>query len=137
MGLKMPKVLAWFITFNFINIAWVFFRAKEWSDAIKVLSSMFNIDNIVIKEKFANKLGFLADYNMHFLEIMKMTYDSNKALSWILSAFFIVLVFRNSTEKLNRFKTTVLNMLFVATLLSVSLYYMEIIEFSEFLYFNF
>lgn len=39
--IHMPKVLAWFITFNFINIAWLFFRAKEWDDAIKVLSAMF------------------------------------------------------------------------------------------------
>ena len=40
-GLKMPMLLAWFITFNFVNIAWVFFRAKEWSDALKVLRAMF------------------------------------------------------------------------------------------------
>ncbi len=43
LGMNMPKVLAWFITFNFINIAWVFFRAKEWSDAVMVLRGMFTI----------------------------------------------------------------------------------------------
>ncbi|MDH4945508.1 MBOAT family protein, partial [Sulfurimonas sp. C5] len=37
LGFTMNSILAWFITFNFINIAWVFFRAKEWDDAIKVL----------------------------------------------------------------------------------------------------
>ena len=42
-GMTMPKILAWFITFNFINIAWVFFRAKEWDDAVKILKGMFTI----------------------------------------------------------------------------------------------
>jgi D-alanyl-lipoteichoic acid acyltransferase DltB (MBOAT superfamily) len=39
-GIRMPKWLAWFITFNFVNLAWVFFRAKEWDDAIKVVKGM-------------------------------------------------------------------------------------------------
>lgn len=41
LGFKMNSMLAWFITFNFVNIAWVFFRAKEWDDALKVLDGMF------------------------------------------------------------------------------------------------
>jgi len=43
LGIKLWTWTAWFITFNFINIAWVFFRAKEWNDAIKVLSGMVNV----------------------------------------------------------------------------------------------
>ena len=129
--------MAWFITFNFINIAWVFFRAKEWDDAIKVLFSMFNINNIVIKEKFANTLSFLSDYNIRFAEVMEMTHDGSDVLNWIVSSFIIVILFKNSIDKLGMFKLTVLNILFTSSLLSISLYYMEIIRFSEFLYFNF
>ena len=33
-GLKMPTLLAWFITYNFVNLAWVFFRAESFSDAL-------------------------------------------------------------------------------------------------------
>ena len=40
---QMPKLLAWFLTFNFLNIAWVFFRAQNFDDALKVLSGMFGI----------------------------------------------------------------------------------------------
>ncbi|MFC1659732.1 MBOAT family O-acyltransferase [Pseudomonadota bacterium] len=36
--------LAWLTTFLFVNITWVFFRAKEWGDAKKVLSGMFSSD---------------------------------------------------------------------------------------------
>jgi hypothetical protein len=32
------------ITFNFVNIAWVFFRSKEWDDALKVLGGMFGFN---------------------------------------------------------------------------------------------
>ena len=39
--IKIPKVLGAFITFNFVNIAWVFFRANTWADATKILSGMF------------------------------------------------------------------------------------------------
>ncbi|OHD94969.1 MAG: acetyltransferase, partial [Sulfuricurvum sp. RIFOXYD2_FULL_44_160] len=39
MGLKMNSILAWFITFNFINITWIFFRAKDWDAAKNILSA--------------------------------------------------------------------------------------------------
>ncbi len=43
LGFTMNSILAWVITFNFINISWVFFRAKEWDDALKVISGMFGL----------------------------------------------------------------------------------------------
>lgn len=61
LGFQMNSILAWFITFNFINIAWVFFRAKEWDDAIKVLKAMFfgTIDNEIIYFKVLFLLSML------------------------------------------------------------------------------
>lgn len=41
LNISLPDIVAWFITFNFVNIAWVFFRAKTWHDALKVLRGMF------------------------------------------------------------------------------------------------
>jgi alginate O-acetyltransferase complex protein AlgI len=48
LGIKLWYWLSWVITFNFINITWVFFRAEEWGDATKVLNGMVSIDNIVL-----------------------------------------------------------------------------------------
>jgi alginate O-acetyltransferase complex protein AlgI len=59
-GFKLNKILAWFITFNFVNIAWIFFRAKDFESAMKVLGGMFSLDNIVLPEKY---FKFLAQYN--------------------------------------------------------------------------
>ncbi|MGE4297507.1 MAG: MBOAT family protein [Desulfovibrionaceae bacterium] len=38
--LKMPKTLAWFLTFLFVNASFVIFRATNWHDAFKVLRGM-------------------------------------------------------------------------------------------------
>ncbi len=38
---ELPKWLAWTSTFLFVHFAWVFFRAKSWEDALKVLEGMF------------------------------------------------------------------------------------------------
>ncbi len=51
LGLKLPTVVAWFLTFNFVNLAWVFFRAPTWEDATTVVNMMFawsefNLDDI-------------------------------------------------------------------------------------------
>jgi alginate O-acetyltransferase complex protein AlgI len=43
---KMNRLLGWFITINFVNAAWVFFRALSFKDAFKVLKAMMNFGNI-------------------------------------------------------------------------------------------
>jgi alginate O-acetyltransferase complex protein AlgI len=65
-GFKLWTWLAWLITFNFVNIAWVFFRAKDWSDAIKVLGSMFSLDNVVLPIFLKGKVNFLNQFNIDF-----------------------------------------------------------------------
>ena len=52
LGIRIWAWVSWFITFNFVNISWVFFRANEWSDATKVLSGMFDFSSIVIPSNY-------------------------------------------------------------------------------------
>jgi D-alanyl-lipoteichoic acid acyltransferase DltB (MBOAT superfamily) len=65
-GFNLQKGIAWFITFNFINITWIFFRANTWHDALKVLQSMFSLTNIVLPEHLAIRLNFLHKYGIKF-----------------------------------------------------------------------
>ena len=59
LGFRLNKFLAWFITFNFVNIAWVFFRAKEWDDALKVLKGMFGLGGgLALNSRLERKVGF-------------------------------------------------------------------------------
>jgi D-alanyl-lipoteichoic acid acyltransferase DltB (MBOAT superfamily) len=36
----LPRLVSWFLTFQFVNVAWVFFRAASGTDALKVLRGM-------------------------------------------------------------------------------------------------
>lgn len=42
----MPKFLAWFVTFNFVNFGWVFFRAKDLESAFRVIVGMSGWNDI-------------------------------------------------------------------------------------------
>jgi len=135
LGFKLWTWLAWLITFNFVNIAWVFFRAKEWDDAVKVLGSMFSLNNVVIKEKFSNKLNFLSEYNVQFEEVMKMTHDGSDVINWISYGFILILVFKNSMQKIDDFKLNYKTALFTSLIITISI--LSLSGESEFLYFQF
>jgi hypothetical protein len=135
LGFKIWTWLAWFITFNFVNIAWVFFRAKEWDDAIKVLGGMVGTSGVIISDKFFYLLPFLANYGIDFDRVTKHIGDGSKSLIWILLGIFFILYFKNSQEKFNEFginnKTLFLTIIyFLSSILSLN-------QVSEFLYFNF
>ena len=134
LGFKLWTWLAWIITFNFINIAWVFFRAKEWDAAVKVIDGMFNFNNIVLSEKLAIKLSILLQYGVSFDNISVIV-NVGKALPWIVISFVIVLYFKNSIEIQNKFKANLFY--FIGILLLTITALGKLNEFSEFLYFNF
>ena len=137
LGFKMNTILAWFITFNFVNIAWIFFRAKEWDDAIKVLGSMFSLDNVVLPNPLVTKLAFLKDFGVEFGGfIANLDNNSGKTLiPMMFFAFILVLFFKNSMEKRDSFKP---NIVFLVLNLVIFMYSLMMFnKVSEFLYFNF
>jgi D-alanyl-lipoteichoic acid acyltransferase DltB (MBOAT superfamily) len=123
LGFKMWTWLAWFITFNFVNIAWVFFRAKEWDDALKVLGAMFGISNIELIE--IQKIKHL------FPSIGMDSY----ILPMIILGFVITLIFKNSSNYLNTFYATRRNLFFITFIFIFAV--LNLSKVSEFLYFNF
>lgn len=42
----LPQCMNWLLTFNAVNIAWIFFRAASFSDALNILIAMFDVTNI-------------------------------------------------------------------------------------------
>lgn len=115
------KYLAWFVTFNFLNASWVFFRAKEWEDAIKVLKGMSGMNEI-------NNISSLISFG----GIAKETF-----LVMVIITMFSVYTFfaKNSNEMLLNFKYRQKDLVF-----SVALTVIAILQFSEvstFLYYNF
>lgn len=133
--IKMYYIVAWFITINFVNIANVFFRAKELDDAIKVLSSMFSLNNIVLPVFLSSKLAFLNQFDIEFGNWTKNIDGSNWTVVYILFGFILISSFKNSMQKLNEFKAN-----YKTVLLALMTFYFAIISLNkptEFLYFNF
>lgn len=122
-GWSMWNWLAWLITFNFINVAWVFFRAHDLKDAIKVLGGMAGINGMA-----------LASFNV---EIFNEVSSSAGVFLWISLAFIVVLFFKNSTDRMNESGLTTLTAVFSAILAFFGLIYLSMHETSDFIYFNF
>ena len=133
--IKISHFLAWFITFNFVNFTFVFFRAKEWSDAMKVLKGMFGINGVALPEMLAAKFPVLNSYGFEFRPLMESIKFSELIFLYLAIGFLLVLLCKNSVEIVRDYQRTyktviVSSLLFVIGVLSMS-------GTSEFLYFNF
>ena len=127
LGFKMNVVIAWFITFNFINIAWVFFRATNFDSAIKVLKGMFMGDTYY-PSTFNEFIGLFMN------KWSKLFQGETYLLLWLLAGLMVVLILPNSMQLKKKFNLNFFYMgLTVLFFLSIFLLHRK----SEFIYFNF
>ena len=113
LNFKLNKIITWIITFNFVNFTWIFFRAKSFEDAMKVIRGMF----------FGE---FKIDVN--YLEIF-----------FVVLAFLVVLLFKNSMQMAfdKKFKFTIWQIFATSFFLFISILVIRLNNASEFLYFRF
>lgn len=115
--IKMPRLLAWFITFNFINITWVFFRAESWFDAVKVLEGMIR-------------------FNMFLPQNTILGENIYIVLSTMAAAFLLSIGFKNTNEFLkNKIRLNLRYSVAISVLVLISL--LQLTQNETFLYFNF
>lgn len=138
LGFRLNKVLAWFITFNFINLTWIFFRAKEWEDAIKVLKGMLGMSGIILPSALANKFEFINKFGVEFGRIFVNIWggDALEIVAWLFIYFLLVLFFKNSMEYKKEFYLKSLRYTFYSIGLIFYSFYARN-TYTEFLYFNF
>jgi D-alanyl-lipoteichoic acid acyltransferase DltB (MBOAT superfamily) len=131
-GFKLNSMLAWFITFNFINITWVFFRAREWSDALKVLSGMFGFSGIMLPKSmsFLNYESVIITENW-----LSNIYADYYIIVYILITILALLTLPNSNELKNKLTFNYLSVIFLIIIMVVS--FLNLGGVHEFLYFNF
>jgi len=130
----MGRLLGWFITFNFINITWVFFRATTWDDAMKVLQGMAGMNGIHISNKMIRYSGFDRLYEVYPNFFGTITAHRSVWL-YLIVALVVVFKMSNSIERLQNFKTSWINLTMICTVFIYAMYQMN--KVSEFLYFNF
>lgn len=121
-GLKINKFVAWFITFNFINISWIFFRAKDFEEALNILKAMFTYKELTLK---SHRIG----------DILSNIGADDKLISLFVVAFFLSLFFKNSIELMKDFRPNKKYLLVISIIFIVSI--LEMHKVAEFLYFNF
>jgi alginate O-acetyltransferase complex protein AlgI len=130
LGIKLPKVLAWFITFLFVHIAWVYFRSPDIQTAHSMLYKMFNFSELQLPHRLAN---MFEKVGMTF--VPSPLYFDLKLVLIILLFLGAVVFMKNSVERLNSFTLTVKNAAIISVVTILSLLYLNRV--SEFLYFNF
>lgn len=130
--LKINKVVGWFLTFNFVNITWVFFRATQWEDAVRVIKGMFGMNGFYID---------LPSFNLQHQVLLFLLPSSeldmiNFIIFLIVALVFILLeksssvMFQGSESLLSTKKIVIIGIILSYTLMSLN-------KMTEFLYFNF
>jgi D-alanyl-lipoteichoic acid acyltransferase DltB (MBOAT superfamily) len=134
LGLRLPKLLGWFVTFMFINITWVFFRATNFDDAIKVLKGMFTGELVLPTWVKSLPQELLSSIDV---KIGKWSgiYGSEAYIGWwVLAGFIITLALPNSMQYKEKFKP---NLFYLTLTVLFSLAIFMLYRKSEFIYFNF
>lgn len=139
LGKPMHPALAWSTTFIFINATWVFFRAKTFDDARRVLNGMIDINSILGKTAATIPTsdlawgGWLSDL---LLQIMPASLVGQAPIYAAILATFVVIFQKNSMEiacgAIGPRKIG-----YGAILLSTAMLFMLAATSSVFLYFNF
>lgn len=132
---KLYPALNWLITFGFVNVMWVFFRADSFMDALRFLNRIAICNFGKISKDILNcfKLPEIEFFFKHIPLYTKYPY-------FILVAFFVLSIFnilgsRNAYEKMKNFKPSIFNIFVSAFLLLWCVFSFSGV--SSFLYFNF
>jgi alginate O-acetyltransferase complex protein AlgI len=134
---RMPKLLGWLITFNFVNFAFVFFRAKSLTDAGKVLKGMSGANGVMLhysigRNPILSKLGSLG---ITFGDWLNGIRGTDRAYGMALAALLITTLAINSNQIMARIRADWKSFLFICGAFFWAI--MEMGHVSEFLYFQF
>ena len=134
-GLQLNNLLAWVLTFNFVNICWIFFRAKRLTDAEKILNGMAGLRGLRFPQEIANKIPFLKASGLGIVGNWNVAGLGLRNLVLILATVYVVTFCKNSWEIATSSRPTWQTALSMGIFFGVSVLNMNRI--SEFLYFNF
>lgn len=134
------KIFAWLITFGFINLSWIYFRADSMSLANQMIRKIFSCDFGAIEQRFLNAF-MTAEFEMisWFAEKISVQLASIVEIL-IFVTFFVFCLFasiklKNTNERTATFKPNIKNLITSVFLLLWSICSMSGV--SSFLYFNF
>lgn len=140
LGLCLPNAFAWVVTFLFVNITWVFFRAPSVDAAWKVLrgmvdfSSISSITPIDVPTKDIAWGGVLID---DMFASLPATLVQNMLCFMFVGIALTVITQRNSFEFITTGRIGTLRIGFCVALFCLAMYSVMASTSTVFLYFNF
>jgi alginate O-acetyltransferase complex protein AlgI len=131
-GLRFNRYIAWLVTFNFLNLTWVFFRATSFNDAIPILKGMFGLNGLLLPTFITSRVSFLSEYGASFIAL---SLDIS-AVYWILFSFLVVCFMKNSMELKDKLtQTPILSPILALIVMWVIV--QKVGVFNDFIYFQF
>jgi len=132
---KVPKIIGWAVTFFFVNIMWVFFRADSIATATELIRRAFSGHFDPLGAELTSQFSF---WELHLildkLPVIK-NFDYIDVVGMFTVALFIALIPKNGFEKMKEFTPNVINMLVMSCLMIWCI--LSFSGISTFLYFNF
>jgi alginate O-acetyltransferase complex protein AlgI len=122
-GVPLPKPLAWALTFLFVHIAWIFFRAPSMDSAVQMLNALTAFDKV----------------NWVAIGAMFGSWKTTRAALWpvlVLSMCFVLIALpRNSNRLAVKFDGVAVSWPYAAALMAAGI--LSLGQVTHFLYFNF
>lgn len=134
LNIHFPKFINWLLTFTFVMVCWIFFRASSFTDAVAILHSMININNIVLPNgRWLNYFGFLQNYGISFSYLVSQIALGDAIKTILLSS--ILLFMPNPLVLIKSFQP---NKKWLGLIIGLFIYsIIHLTNYSEFLYFQF
>jgi len=138
LGISLPKIIAWIISFVAVVFGWVLFRANNIGDAKLILLTMLGSKGIVLPDTFKGILGGLPIGGI-FKGWQELSYlpdiGGKNSLIVLLGLLIAVTRLPNSQQIIERFKPNLWWAVWVGSLATFCL--LSLNQVSEFLYFQF
>jgi alginate O-acetyltransferase complex protein AlgI len=135
---RLHSILAWILTFNFINFTWIFFRAENWADAMKVLRGMSGLEGAVLPPRMVDLIldgmqGIIKPVGKLNIIESGSVVNLSELVLMLGIGFILVLFFKNTNQLEKRGLKIIFILIFAFTI--NSMFFSQVV--SEFLYFRF
>ncbi|MBF0540378.1 MAG: MBOAT family protein [Nitrospirae bacterium] len=102
-GHSLNRYLSWFLTFNFLNLTWIFFRAEKVESAINIITGMFGLNGITFSNALYQLLPKEGTVDLRFLICLILSFlilfskntsqlASNINKNWHAISFVIIII---------------------------------------------
>lgn len=141
LGIPLPKLIAWLITFIAVVVTWVFFRANNIHDALEICQAMVGMKRVILPGEYQSALNWLTHFGVQFKGWRELSHwqptplGSNEGLAVLAGLLLCVTLLPNTQQIIQRIQLTRWVAVLVGGIAIFCL--LSLNRVSEFLYFQF